>query len=185
MSTGNQNLDLLVKLLSLTTSNNDGEALSAMRMANRQLEKFKLTWPEFVKARITVAADPFAIPVPRPAQHEAPRTAAPPPVTPSMHRAYTSAPTPPPPPRPAAPPPAPPPPSEYTYAAGTKPNKFATLCCSCSRKLAPGDGLLWRIHNQKQRWDTRCGPNFGCQATGRKPQRKIDAQTIDDILNGA
>jgi hypothetical protein len=175
----------------MTTSSNDGEALSAMRKANAQLTKFNLTWPEFVKARITVAADPFAL---QPTQ-SANGSKAPPPASPSMQSQYaasqqsTRAPKPTPPrpaPKPTYAPPPPPPPAEYTYAAGAKPNKFSTICANCSRKLAPGDGVLWRVKNISQRWDTRCAPGLGCQATSGRARgaRKIDAQTIDDIING-
>lgn len=59
MSTGNQNLDLLIKLLNLTSSNLDSEALAAMRKANEQLGKFNTTWEKLLKSRVTIVADPF------------------------------------------------------------------------------------------------------------------------------
>lgn len=60
MSTGNENLDLLIKLLNLTTSPLDSEAIAAMRKANDQLLKFNTTWERLLKSRITIVADPFA-----------------------------------------------------------------------------------------------------------------------------
>jgi len=39
----------MVKLLMLTTSDNDPEALSAIRMANAHLKKSKVSWEEFLR----------------------------------------------------------------------------------------------------------------------------------------
>lgn len=38
--------DRLVKLLAMTTSDNDGEALNALRMANKMLAAEKMTWEQ-------------------------------------------------------------------------------------------------------------------------------------------
>jgi hypothetical protein len=45
------NLDLLTKLLRLTTSECDGEALTAIRKANAHLTTVKATWDDFIAAR--------------------------------------------------------------------------------------------------------------------------------------
>lgn len=60
MSTGNQNLDLLIKLLNLTTSSQDGEALVAIRKANEQLSRFNATWESLIRSKVTIVADPFS-----------------------------------------------------------------------------------------------------------------------------
>jgi len=67
----------LVKFLGMTTSTNDGEALSAIRMANRELARLGKTWQEFVDMRITVVEDPFGnLPEPgRPGRQPPPRPA--------------------------------------------------------------------------------------------------------------
>lgn len=62
MSTGNANLDLLIKLLSTAThpTTPDNIALIAMRKAGDQLAKFKTDWAGLLKGRVTVVQDPFA-----------------------------------------------------------------------------------------------------------------------------
>lgn len=58
--TPQMNLALLTKLLKMTTSTNDGEALTAMRAANRQVERLGTTWDDLMSGRVTIVADPFA-----------------------------------------------------------------------------------------------------------------------------
>lgn len=83
MSTGNENLDLLIKLLGMTRSANDAEALVAVRKANDQVAKFKTTWEDLLKGRVKVVADPFAS-VAQPPQH---KSSAPPPASAAgLHR---------------------------------------------------------------------------------------------------
>lgn len=57
--TDNLNLDLLIKIMSMTTSDNDGQALVAMRKANEQLKKWGWTWESILRGKISVAANPF------------------------------------------------------------------------------------------------------------------------------
>jgi hypothetical protein len=47
------NRDRLIKLLNMTTSENDGEALNAIRLANKELEKEKTTWKAVLGRTIT------------------------------------------------------------------------------------------------------------------------------------
>lgn len=44
------NIELLIKVLNLTTSDNDGEALSAMRKANAILKTHGVLWDSVLKA---------------------------------------------------------------------------------------------------------------------------------------
>lgn len=53
------NLGLLIKLMKLTTSTNDAEALAALRKANEQLAKFGGDWERTLRGKITVIGDPF------------------------------------------------------------------------------------------------------------------------------
>lgn len=46
-------LDRLIKLMMMTTSNHDGEALTAMRMANADLSAAKLNWEEVLRGHGT------------------------------------------------------------------------------------------------------------------------------------
>lgn len=88
-------LTKLIKLLGMTTSANDGEALAAMRLANRELLKFNASWEELLRGKVTIVSDPFAdIP--------APPSAAPRQAPPDFHtpKAAPSVPKRPPPPKP-------------------------------------------------------------------------------------
>jgi hypothetical protein len=55
-----QKHQLLVKLLKMTTSANDGEALTAMRKANDLLTAAGWDWDRLMAGKITVVGDPFA-----------------------------------------------------------------------------------------------------------------------------
>jgi hypothetical protein len=86
------NLGLLIKLMKLTSSSNDSEALLAVRKANEQLVKFGGDWEKLLLGKVTVIGDPFESVAP-PKQQPRYTNAAPPPPTPRT-----------PPPRPQAPP---------------------------------------------------------------------------------
>jgi hypothetical protein len=51
--------ELLIKLMNMTSSSNDGEALSAVRKANELLLANKWSWEKLVHSKIKVIADPF------------------------------------------------------------------------------------------------------------------------------
>ncbi len=51
--------ELLIKLLRMTTSPNDGEALVALRKATQLLDSAGWTWDKLINGKITVIADPF------------------------------------------------------------------------------------------------------------------------------
>jgi hypothetical protein len=52
-------LKLLEKLLGMTTSANDNEALVAMRKANQLLKDNRITWGEILRKQVTVAVSQF------------------------------------------------------------------------------------------------------------------------------
>lgn len=54
------NLDLLIKLMGMTTSANDSEALVAMRKANVVLQKFGGNWRDLLFGKVKIIEDPFA-----------------------------------------------------------------------------------------------------------------------------
>lgn len=85
-------LDRLIKLMLMTTSPNDGEALVAMRKANSWLRSANADWEMILRGKVTLVTDPFA-------GLDAP---------PQRVPAYAPRPSAPPPPRPAPPPQAPP-----------------------------------------------------------------------------
>ncbi len=92
------NLTLLIKLLKLTTSSSDAEALSAVRKANEQLLKFGGDWETLLRGKVTIIGDPFtgveapreATTSPRPAYQPPPPSPTPPspPIHPSQKPAY-------------------------------------------------------------------------------------------------
>lgn len=52
-------LDKLKKLLALSESDNDNEALAAIRQVNKLLKEANLTWPEFLEIDRTMANDKY------------------------------------------------------------------------------------------------------------------------------
>lgn len=76
-------LTLLIKLLKMTTSSHEHEALVAMRKANAELVKFGGDWEALLKGKVTVIGDPFAdLTKPDKGRTDPPRAAAPPPPQP-------------------------------------------------------------------------------------------------------
>jgi len=59
-------LHLLIKVLGMTTSDNDNIALVAARRANDILEKLDTDWSKLIKGKVTIIADPFTNVVPPP-----------------------------------------------------------------------------------------------------------------------
>ena len=88
----NENLDRLIKLLRMTTSSNDSEALLAIRAANRQLSTINTDWEKLIRGKVTVLADPFigVAEPPKPAPKPAPKPSAPPSSTYSPQRNFSS-----------------------------------------------------------------------------------------------
>lgn len=52
--------DLLLKILNMTTAENDGQALVAVRKANALLAEAGWSWEKLLLGKITVVADPFS-----------------------------------------------------------------------------------------------------------------------------
>lgn len=79
------NLEVIIKLMGMTDSSHDGEALNAIRMANVQLKKWGWDWRKMLTAKIKIMPDPFGgIPtpefhVPRGMTQSAPSAPPPPP----------------------------------------------------------------------------------------------------------
>lgn len=76
------NLDRLIKMMGMTSSDNDNQALVAIRTANKLLASAGASWDDILRAKVKVIADPFAsIPmqdVPK-STNRGPAPAAPPP----------------------------------------------------------------------------------------------------------
>jgi len=140
--------DLLTKLLKMTTSSNDGEALIAIRKANDLLASAGWDWDKLMAGKIKVIADPFAS-VAQPVQRDAvrPRPAPPPPPQPKA------------PPRPAYQPP-PPPRPRPPLIASTKSNIYAGWCYCCGDAVIAKDGFIFdpNTYNKSARskWQIVC-----------------------------
>jgi hypothetical protein len=98
--------ELLIKLMNMTSSSNDGEALSAVRKANELLLANKWSWEKLVHSKIKVIADPFVnTPKVEPGRPVNGRMSTPDQPVPRDNQRYQNfSPAPPPRPQPAAPP---------------------------------------------------------------------------------
>jgi hypothetical protein len=84
------NLVLLIKLMKLTASSNDSEALLAVRKANEQLVKFGGDWERLLKGKVTIIGDPFeSVAAPTQRGHTPPPSA-PPRTPPPPQRPHTT-----------------------------------------------------------------------------------------------
>jgi hypothetical protein len=85
-----EDLRLVVKLMKMTTSNVDTEALLALRKANEKLKALGWDWEQILEAKITIVGDPFGE-IEKPKRenedekdfYSPPRSAPPPPQRPS------------------------------------------------------------------------------------------------------
>ena len=167
--------ELLTKLLKMTTSSNDGEALTAIRKANDVLATAGWDWDRLMAGRITVIGDPFAgVSVPPTTQRPAvspttpqrPVTAPPPPRT--AKRAATGTPTTP---------------------LGTMNNRFPGFCYCCGIEVPANQGALFNPtdHNTfalTNKLVVACGPcNVSATVStySASPVRKKRARTIDSL----
>lgn len=74
------NLDTIIKILNMTTSDNDPTALMAIRKANEQIKAWGWDWTAMLKGKIKIMPDPFAtIPMPTSGSSYSRPAAAPPP----------------------------------------------------------------------------------------------------------
>jgi hypothetical protein len=55
----NSDLELLIKMLGMTGSDNDNTVLVAVRKANDQVRKLAGSWEQLLRGHFTIAADPF------------------------------------------------------------------------------------------------------------------------------
>lgn len=114
-------LDTFIKVLLMTTSDTDGEALAAIRRANSMLRNAHIDWEKLLRGKVTVVADPFNdIPAPKP--------------KPPVSADYTR--QPPRPPRPHRPQP-----------ARLQPNAFNGHCFSCDDYVPGAIGYILNIPN--------------------------------------
>lgn len=127
--------ELLIKILGMTTSDNDGQALVAIRKANALLDAAGWTWERLIQGKITIVEDPF-------------NGAGDP-----FAAMFTTKPAAPAPPRQRAPgfaPASPPPPPNRPWTAGgangsisNMNNKYVGFCYCCGVEVPAGAGFFF------------------------------------------
>ena len=147
--------EMLLKLLKMTTSDNDGEALVAIRKANGLLKTAGWDWDKLIAGKIKVVGDPFGgVSAPKYSNVGKPP---PPPQAPPQKTPFY------PPPHQAAPRAqqhakraAPQPPKPLS----TKPNVFPQPCYCCGDQVAAQAGFIFdpSTHNSraKSKWQVLC-----------------------------
>lgn len=153
------NLGLLIKCLKMTQAENDGQALNAMRAANKQLAKFGGDWEALITGKVKIIGDPFAnlhAPEHRAKAPPRPVPTPPPPLDPdpfkgyqNYQRNYQRTPRP-------SPSPQPPPYAQKTVQK-TIVNKYDQTCVKCGNTVPAGHGLAkgWGTSSaSKLEWKT-------------------------------
>lgn len=192
-------LGKLIKLLKMTTSANDAEALAASRLANRELRKFGGDWEALLRGKVTIIEDPFTrIDRPPPRREAAPSPPRPPQPQAPPKPAWA-------PPRPPRPQPAPPS-QPYSFGSGYSPpaagpnpevrrNAFTKNCYDCGTRVDDLKG--WSIKpDAHYSWLTFCTPCFqrhyptlynpkAYTTQSGKPTARMRPKKpgLDDILN--
>jgi hypothetical protein len=169
--------ELLIKLLRMTESDNDGEALTALRKANRFMKDAGWDWEKLVNSKIKIIEDPFknlgtppggtkmgAPGFARPSQPTAaPRPQAPPRPTPTP---------PPPPPQPAA--------RKASWPLGIDPNRFSGWCYCCGFEVLANVGVIFKPYQYNSQapndWKVAC---LSCNGTKSTPGATVNAYSAN------
>ena len=157
------NLGMLIKLMKLTASSNDAEALLAVRKANEQLIKFGGDWEALLSGKVTVIGDPF-VSIKEPDPHDIRRGSA-----------ASRAPTP-----PNAPPPPRPTPKP-------RPQPATHLCVRCHSNTVniPGSACascLRRAARQSPKPQPKPQPTPTAAPTAKPKWSNVDRVALDDIV---
>lgn len=173
--------ELLLKMLNMTTSDNEGVTLVAIRKANELLTSAGWSWEKLLTAKITVVADPFASLATPKAGNNQPSYSPPPPRTTSSQS---------------------PPDSSKFRTAGTKPkpsipysdkpNRYGNYCYCCGSYVDSMKGWILnpRQHSSRgpDRWvvicdrDNRNKPPIMGSAAKRDNSTKMQSVGIDPSL---
>jgi hypothetical protein len=141
-------LDTLIKVLLMTTSDNNSESLAAIRRANVMLRNASTDWDKLLRGKVTVVADPFAdiAPPPQSFSHNSK------PTVPQRPQAYdddqyftphAKTPT-----YPKTPTPPQPPRMSPLHARKNNTNAFAGHCFNCGDYTPAGYGALRDIQSK-------------------------------------
>jgi hypothetical protein len=164
-------LATLIKILGMTTSDNDNTALTAARAANAHLSRMQTNWSDLLNGKVTLIADPFTS-IPEP-----------PTSTTTVHRASGNPPPrhPTQPTRPATPPPTP-------HVPTFRVNQYAGACPHCYSKVRANMG--WAVSKPYGGWDVQCQKDDSCrhdiakrapQAPPRNSGRRPPRPSTDDL----
>jgi hypothetical protein len=144
--------ELLIKLLRMTESDNDGEALAALRKANAFMRSAGWDWEKLVNSKIRIIEDPFKNLGMPTGGNTVRQTPAPPPRQPQ-----------------SAPPPAQPPAAKTTWPLGINPNKFAAFCYCCGVEVLANAGIIFKPYTFNTRatndWKVACLPCNGSKTS--------------------
>jgi len=152
--------ELLIKLLRMTTSDNDNEALMGIRKANALLTAAGWDWQKLIEGKIRIIEDPFKnLGTPMGGGASTAKANAPAQPRPSYNPAT--------PPRPAyTPPPPRPAPKPQTWPIGINPNKFAGWCYCCGTEVVAMAGVIFKPNQYSvgatSDWKISCLP---CNST--------------------
>lgn len=175
--------ELLRKMLNMTTSDNDGQALVAIRKANALLESAGWSWDKLLAAKIKIVENPFKnMPNPiKPERVDAPPTTPYPPDSKQFAGASSGrwSATPPQPPRPT------PPPRPASRGLGlTRSNMYANHCYCCGDYVANNTGFIMKPRdfniNAPDKWAMvckDCNINVGPHNIPRTAAMKQTGQT--------
>jgi hypothetical protein len=158
---------MLGKLLRMTTSPNDGEALTAIRKANALLTAAGWDWDKLLTGQIKIIEDPFKnLPSPF-----APRQ-------PATTTAYT--------PTPRAPAPPPPAPKRGTPSdpISHSVNRFADFCYCCGIEAVTGAGFIFKAKPTNTKFQVvcaSCNTSAIVQPYAAQPQRNAKKKSVIDL----
>jgi len=184
--------ELLIKILNMTTSDNDNTALVAIRRANEFLGKNNWSWEKLITAKIKVVEDPFKnINVPQSGNFTGVRPNPPPP--PPRPAAPTRPYNPPPPRQPQAPP-RPQTPPRPRAPLGTRSNLYGGHCWCCGDPVDakagwlfdPSDHTSYASNQGKLKiichsCNTSQYPNIGSSPAIKRRQAQGKAPSLGDI----
>jgi hypothetical protein len=160
--------ELLIKLLKMTTSDNDGESLTALRKANEFLKTAGWDWEKLVRGRITVIADPFQN-LTEPRRNN------------GVGSPGHTVPKPPPPP---SPPPPPPLRGSPSNPISQSPNRFAGFCHCCGIEAVTNAGFIFKVKPSDSTYKVicaSCNTSAHVHAYAAPPRRQPRKKAVSDL----
>ena len=177
-----------MKILGMTTSDNDGQALVAIRKANKLLADAGWTWERLIAGKITIVQDPFngvgdsfanmftaapkaktSTPAPK-AATPTPMAARPAPTPPSQNIPWTAG-------------------GSNGAISGMR-NKYVGFCYCCGVEVPAGNGFFFTPSHRNpaapNKWHVVCVPcntsgTVYANATGQRPKSR-GKSNINDLV---